>query len=253
MQGSCFLPLLLVASLWLHTADSAGTSCPKSFSVSSGSNTKRSYSLCTSLPELNATLSLTYHPGNGSVDLAFRAKPGSPEGWVAWGINPSGGKMFGTQALIAIRDSNGTIACNTYNVSSTTVVPSPISFSATNLSSEYDNGLMTIFATVLLPSNKTTVKQVWQVGSKATGLDPSRHAMLTANLNSYGYIDLATGKTTSTSPTSSPSPSPSPSPTSSPSPSSPSPPSPSSATMARISVTTLLFLLGFSVTMFYNI
>lgn len=239
MQGSCFLPLLLVASLWLHIADSAGTSCPKSFSVSSGSNTARSYSLCTSLPELTATLSWIYHAGNGSMDLAFRAKPGSPEGWVAWGINPSGGKMFGTQALIAIRDSNGTIACNTYNVNSTKVVPSPISFSATHLSSEYDNGLMTIFATVVLPSNKTMVKQVWQVGSKAKGLDPFPHVMIQANLNSYGYIDLATGKTNSTSPTSSPSPSPS--------------TSTSSATMARISVTTLLFLLGFSVTMFNNI
>lgn len=240
MQGSCFLPLLLVASLWLHIADSADTSCLKSFNVSSGSTTTRSYALCQSLQELGATLSWTYHPGNGSVDLAFRAKPGSNEGWVAWGINPSGGKMVGTQALIAIRQSNGTMACNTYNVSSTkTIVPSPISFPATNLSSEYHNGLMTIFATVVLPSNKTMVKQVWQVGSKASGLHPSKHLFTQGNLQSLGYINLASGNTTSTSPTSSPSPSPS--------------PSKSSTTMARISVTNLLFLLGFSVTMFFNI
>jgi len=238
MQGSCFLPLLLVASLWLHVADSADTSCPKTFTVGSGSTATKAYSLCQSLPQLSATLSWTYHSGNGSVDLAFRAKPGSSTGWVAWGINPSGGGMVGTQALIALRQSNGTMSCNTYNVTSkrATLVPSPISFHATDLSSVYDNGQMTIFAKVVLPSNKSKVKHVWQVGSKAQGLNPSVHDMANGNLNSLGSIDLASANTTSSSSTSSPSPT-----------------STSSASIARISLTTLLFFLGFSVTMFYNI
>lgn len=237
MQGSCFLPLLLLASLWLHIADSADTasSCPTSFNVSSGSTSKRAYTLCQSLPQLSATLSWTYHSGNGSVDLAFRAKPGSSTGWVAWGINPSGGGMVGTQALIALRLPNGTMACNTYNVTSkaAALVPSSISFTATHLSSVYENGMMTIFAKVVLPSNKTKVKQVWQVGSKTQGLDPSIHATANGNLNSLGSIDLASSNTTSTSSGSSA--------------------STSNASIARISLTALLFFLGFSVTMFYYI
>jgi len=237
MQGSCFLPLLLVVFLWLHNiADSADTSCPKTFN----GTTTRAYAQCENLSQLGATLSWTYHPGNGSVDLAFRAKPGSSSGWVAWGINPSGGGMVGTQALLALRQSNGTMACKTYNVTSkkAALVPSAISFPATHLISEYENGLMTIFAKVVLPSNKSKVKHVWQVGSQAQGLDPSIHAMANGNLNSLGSIDLASANASSSS-----------SSTSSASPTA----STSSGSIARISLTTLLFFLGFSATMFYYI
>lgn len=260
MKGMYFhlLSLLLVASLWLHVADSADTSCPKTFSGSPGSNATRNYTQCLNLPQLGATLSWTYYPANGSVDLAFRAKPGSSSGWVAWGINPNAKGMLGTQALIALKQSNGTMACNTYNVTSKSspLVPSPISIPATDLGSEFENGLMTIFAKVVLPSKKSVVNQVWEVGSKAEGLNPSIHAFGNSNLQSFDSIDFSSAKSPSASPSAkSPSPSSStPSNSSSPTSSgSSSSPSSSNGSITRISVrelfTALLFL-GFSVMKF---
>lgn len=235
--SACFLPLLLLASLCLHIADSA-SSCPTKFTASSGStSTTTIYSLCQSLPELSATLSWSYHSRNGSVDLAFRAKPGTSTGWVAWGINPAGKKMVGTQALIALRFPNGTMSCKTYNVTSkqAALVPSAISFSATHLSSMYENGMMTIFATVVLPSNKSKVNQVWQVGNHTKGLDPLIHDTAAANLKSFSSIDLASTKSTTKSS------------------GSPASTSTSNGSIPRISLTALLFFLGFSGSMFYYI
>lgn len=256
MEGFHFLPLLLVAFLCLHVADSADTACPKTFSGSTGNNATRNYTQCVKLPQLGATLSWTYSPANGSVDLAFRAKPGSSSGWVAWGINPNAKGMVGTQALIALKQANGTMACNTYNITSKKppLVPSPISFPATDLSSEFENGLITIFAKVVLPEKKFVVNHVWEVGSKAEGLNPSPHAFENSNLESFGSIDFTTTRSSSPSPSSSPSSSPPSSNSSSPASSgSSSPPNSSNGSITRISVrlsVTGLFFLGFYVMKF---
>ena len=125
--------------------------------------------------------------------FGIQSQAGEPLGMggVAWGINPDAKRMSGTQALIALKQSNGNMACNTYNVISKRppLVPSPISFPATDLSSEFENGLMTIFAKVVLPSKKSVVNHVWEVGSKAEGLNPSVHAFGNSNLESFGSID----------------------------------------------------------------
>eukprot|EP01018_Ginkgo_biloba_P014071 Gb_13627 [translate_table: standard] len=169
--------------------------CPVAFS----SETKI-FSSCKALPQHGATLSWTYHPENGSVDVAFRAKPAASAGWVAWGINPNGTRMIGTQALIAFRHSNGSTIVDTYDVESKSaqLQPSKISLAVANKSAVYENGEITIFATVSLPSNKTTVNQVWQVGSAVEGLSPRVHAFNPANLQSFGSIDLALNSTTPT-------------------------------------------------------
>ncbi|KAH9309730.1 hypothetical protein KI387_037641, partial [Taxus chinensis] len=147
---------------------------------------------CKHLTELGATLSWTYQAESGGIDLAFRAKPPASGGWVAWGINPSGAAMIGTQALLAFRLSNGTMFTGTYNVSSKRAAPtlSPLSFPVTNLSSEYRRGSITIYATLILPSNKTMANQVWQVGATVKGTLPGVHAFEAANLQSVGAIDL---------------------------------------------------------------
>ncbi|GLJ38316.1 hypothetical protein SUGI_0780320 [Cryptomeria japonica] len=170
--------------------------CPRVFNMSSGS-VKMVH--CKHLPQLGATLSWTYHAETGMIDLAFKAKPPSESGWVAWGINPTTLGMVGTQALLAFRQSNGSMSVNKYNVTSKgggspPLVLSSLSFSVSNFSSEYRRGSIIIYASVVLPSNQTLVNQVWQVGPTVSGTQPGAHAFDASNLMSLGQIDLLKGK-----------------------------------------------------------
>uniref|UniRef100_A0A0C9QQ22 Cytochrome b561 and DOMON domain-containing protein n=1 Tax=Wollemia nobilis TaxID=56998 RepID=A0A0C9QQ22_9CONI len=185
--------LLLFALRW----DAA---CAQSCSLTFTGVSKQ-YTQCNTLPELGATLSWTYTPAAGSVDIAFRATPAASAGWVGWGINPTSTGMVGTQALIAFRLTNGSTIVNTYDVGSYAgVTLSSLSFSVTNKSAIYESsGQITIFATLILPSNKTNVNQVWQVGSSVTNMTPAAHAMGTSNKKSSGTVNLELGTSTGTS------------------------------------------------------
>ncbi|XP_057828990.2 cytochrome b561 and DOMON domain-containing protein At5g35735 [Cryptomeria japonica] len=193
MMGRPLFLILGVAVLLFGWDASAQSSCPVTFT---GGEAK-TYQTCNNLQTLGATLAYTYVVENGSLDIAFQAAPAASGGWVAWGINPQGIQMIGTQALIAFRSSNGSTVVGTYNVQSKTAAlnPSSISLTVTNKSAVYESssGKITIFASLVLTSNQTSINQVWQVGSSVTNSTPAVHSTASADLSSLGTLDLRSG------------------------------------------------------------
>jgi len=172
--------------------------CTKSFA------SNRLFSSCQTLQQLNANFAWTYEPGNGTIHMAFTAKPDTSGGWVAWGINPDAAAMGGTRTLIAFKHSNGSVLAQTYNITEANKGsppdPSPIDFKVEDVVAELSNNQITIFATWTLKNNKTTVNHVWNTGGSVIGSVPQKHAFAAANLASKGTIDLESGvATTSTS------------------------------------------------------
>lgn len=171
--------------------------CTTSFS------SNRLFKVCKTLQQLNANFAWTYEPGSGSIRMAFTAQPDSSGGWVAWGINPDAPAMGGTRSLIAFKHSNGSSLVQTYNVTDANkgapLEPSPIDFSVEDISMEFINNKMTIFATWTLKNNKTSVNHVWNTGGKVNGLVPQAHSFAAANLQSKGTIDLESGVATTSS------------------------------------------------------
>ncbi|KAM0890668.1 hypothetical protein ACQ4PT_026882 [Festuca glaucescens] len=131
----------------------------------------RTFLKCNALPVLGASLHWTYHAENGTADIAFRATSGS-NGWVAWGINPTGTRMGGSNVFVASQDASGAVSVittilegtspNLGNVSLSFAVPVPAS-------AEYSAGAYTIYATVALPSNSSSQNTVWQAGPSSGG------------------------------------------------------------------------------------
>lgn len=64
-----------------------------------------------------------------------------------------------------------------------------LSFTVYSKSGELFNETMTIFATLELPGNSTTVNQVWQAGPLSNGV-PAQHATTGDNIKSAGSIDF---------------------------------------------------------------
>ncbi|XP_040377494.1 cytochrome b561 and DOMON domain-containing protein At5g48750-like [Oryza brachyantha] len=185
---SAWLPL--VAVLLLAAAEAA-TDC-RSGKFPPG----RSFRRCSSLPVLGASVYWTYHPGNGTADIAYRA-PQSSGGWVAWGINSQSSGMVGSGVFIASQDGAGAVAALT------TVLES-YSPSLTNGSlgfdvpvppaAEYVGGAYTIYATVALPMNSTVQSMVWQAGPGSTGAIGG-HATSGQNVQSMQSLDFLSGET----------------------------------------------------------
>ncbi|GLJ53609.1 hypothetical protein SUGI_1143620 [Cryptomeria japonica] len=178
---------------WNAAAQTSDSSCPLQFTVGEA----KTYQFCNPLNALGATLSYIHHAENGSLDIAFKATPAASGGWVGWGINPNGLQMIGTQALIAFRLSNGSTVVDTYNVASKTAAlnPSKISITVSSKSAVYESssGKITIFASLALGSNQTSVNQVWQVGSSVSNLSPAIHTTSGANLRSLGTLNIKSG------------------------------------------------------------
>lgn len=204
---------------------------------------KKLYTKCTDLPTLSSSLHWTHDSKTSSLSIAFVAPPAKPDGWIAWAINPKQTGMAGSQALIAFKDSNGSLSVNTYNISSySSIVPGKISFEVSESSAEFSGGSMKIFATVKLPKTMTEVNHVWQVGGTVTEGMPAEHEFQPANLKSMGKLKLPTEKAQSNgtsvgSPSIAPSPSPSASTSPSPSTSTSISPSPSTTTSSASSNT----------------
>ncbi|MQL69646.1 hypothetical protein Taro_001947 [Colocasia esculenta] len=155
------------------------------------------FALCRSLQRLGSTLHWTYHPSNGTVDIAFRA-PQSNTGWVAWGINPQALRMTGTQALVAfVNGSTGRVAPYTTSVTVAPLQPSSITIPATNLQGDFSGGFYTIYATLQLTNNQTRVNQVWQSSTAFSGGFPAGHATTGENVQSLGSLDFLSGESTS--------------------------------------------------------
>ncbi|AET01366.1 putative DOMON domain-containing protein [Medicago truncatula] len=155
----------------------------------------RSYTNCTDLPSLSATLHFSYNTTNHSIAIAFSATPKNKDDWVSWGINPTGGKMVGAQALIAYK-TNGNVGVYTYNLTSFGGINEVKSLSVETwgLSAEESNGVITIFAGVKLPEKSDNVTQVWQVGPVVAG-KPGKHLFEKENLNAFTALSVV-GSTT---------------------------------------------------------
>ncbi|KAF3331024.1 cytochrome b561 and DOMON domain-containing protein [Carex littledalei] len=134
------------------------------------------YSSCTSLSGLSATLHWTYYSTNGTVDVAYRITQ-STSTWVAWGINPTSTGMVGTNAFLAYHDSAGSLQIITSQLSSfsPTIANGSLTFTVYEMSVDYSNGAYTIYATLKLPNNSTTLNTVWQRGTSFSSGLPSGH------------------------------------------------------------------------------
>lgn len=161
------------------------------------SNNSQTYRTCSDLPVLSSSLHWTYDQSTGVANIAFRCSQTSSSQWISWGINPSGLRMVGTQALIAFQNSSGAMVRYTTPLESTspTLQPGNLSFGVPSISAELEGNVMTIFATLQLAAGTTTVNQVWQVGPVSQGA-PSAHSMDTANRQSVGSINLLSGAAT---------------------------------------------------------
>ncbi|KAL8106559.1 cytochrome b561 and DOMON domain-containing protein At3g25290 [Apium graveolens] len=166
------------------------------------------YKNCTDLPTLDSYLHYNYDADESTLSVVFIAPPAKPDGWIAWGINPNGTGMIGTQALIAYKKSDGKMTVKTYNlVSYRQIVQSKLSFDVSDMSAEYSDGVMRIFAKFELPENMTVINQVWQVGAVVNNEIPAKHAFDPVNLNAKAELklDKSAGKNSTGAPNPSPS------------------------------------------------
>ncbi|KAH0655069.1 hypothetical protein KY285_029951 [Solanum tuberosum] len=124
-------------------------------------------------------------------------------GWLAWGLNlgPEP-RMVGTQALIGIKQTNGSFLGNTYNVTQyikigCNLLPTPIDLNVSNLTFGFLGHIQyhIIEATIYLPQTVdiSRIKHVWQVGIVAIGMEPKFHEKTLKNYDSTEIIDLQTG------------------------------------------------------------
>ncbi|PIN17527.1 hypothetical protein CDL12_09805 [Handroanthus impetiginosus] len=169
-MDSVFIITLLFS---VFVISSAKTCSRRAFSLGGA------FKSCTDLPHLGAHLHWTYFPSVRKVSIAYRAKQSS-QGWIAWGINPTSRGMVGSQALVAFRNSNGSMTVYTTSITSynPSMLPSELSFR------------MTIYAMVGPLENGTSVNQVWQAGSSVSSNIPQIHSTSPPNLQSMGKIDF---------------------------------------------------------------
>ncbi|OEL30174.1 Auxin-induced in root cultures protein 12 [Dichanthelium oligosanthes] len=193
-----FALLLLVVALPAAMSACAGEHFPPG----------RTYVTCQDLPYLGAALHWTYNASDPSMSLAFVAAPAAPGGWVAWGINPTGSGMVGSQALVALvgdassSNSSSAPAVRTYNITGYSPLgkaSTPIAFQSTGLAADAGSGgKIRLYATLQLDKGmKKVVNHVWQVGSSVTRGAPDMHAMDPENLASKGKFVLSDGATAS--------------------------------------------------------
>ncbi|KAL8170236.1 hypothetical protein V2J09_022040 [Rumex salicifolius] len=151
----------------------------------------KSFSTCTDLPDLSASLHWTFSASTSTLSMAFTAAPSKSSGWIAWAINPIEASMAGSQALVAFKSSNGSVSVSTYNLQSySKIIQGPISYNVSGIAGEADADSLTIFGDWKLPANTASIYQVWQVGPSVSDGRPDKHDFLPANLNSKGKLDL---------------------------------------------------------------
>ncbi|KAJ9551683.1 hypothetical protein OSB04_015728 [Centaurea solstitialis] len=171
------------------TQSSYAQNC-NSYSFTNNAN----YATCVSLPVQNSHLHWNYHAANGTADVAYR-HTGVSSGWVAWALNLDRAAMVGSQALVALFSANGSVRAYTSAVTgyTTQLEESALSFDVPAIRAESVNGDVVIYATLVLPSGRTSFNQVWQTGPVSNGA-PSAHNLASENRNSVGTVDFATGQ-----------------------------------------------------------
>ncbi|XP_009374883.2 cytochrome b561 and DOMON domain-containing protein At4g17280-like [Pyrus x bretschneideri] len=162
------------------------------------------FTSCNDLPHLNSFLHWTFDQSTGKLQMAYRHTGVSASSWVAWAINPdltsTSSAMPGAQSLVAWPQSSGTPKVYTSPIQgySTKLAEGKLKYEVTDLTAQYlNNDEMIIFATWALPTNSTTILQVWQEGPVSSGA-PGIHSTVAANLNAKGTLNLLSGETAST-------------------------------------------------------
>ncbi|CAL0329546.1 unnamed protein product [Lupinus luteus] len=130
-----------------------------------------SFDHCINLPTFNTTLHYTHTHNQNLLSIAFAIDAPKSNGWVSWGINPTGPKMFGTGAFIAIKE-NGTVKVDEYNLISAQIPykKEKLPYNVSGLSVEEVNGVITILAHLTLPEKAENLSHLWQVGPVAGGV-----------------------------------------------------------------------------------
>ncbi|KAH0464586.1 hypothetical protein IEQ34_007372 [Dendrobium chrysotoxum] len=183
------LAILLLLLLSLSPLCSSQKAC-----TSDTFSQNRLFAFCDSLPALSSNLHWTYHPTNATVDVAYRA-PQTSDGWIAWALNPTGTGMVGAQTIFAFHNSNNVMTTVTSPISSNPVVKnSSLSYKVYSMGSEFVNNMMTIYATIQLPGNKTRVNHVWQASNTFSNGLPSGHPTTGQNVQSTATLDLLSGQ-----------------------------------------------------------
>ncbi|PIN17526.1 putative membrane protein [Handroanthus impetiginosus] len=161
-----------------------------SFTFSNNNN----YVSCSTLPALNSFLHWNYNPSNRTIDVAYRHTGITDSNWVAWSLNPSGGRMVGAQGLVAFLNSSGVPHAYTSPISGygTRLEEGPLSFRVPRLAAERVGDQTIIYATIQLPAGGTIFTHVWQHGD-LNGGRPQQHPTTAEHLRSFGTIDFATG------------------------------------------------------------
>uniref|UniRef100_A0A0D9X6T0 DOMON domain-containing protein n=1 Tax=Leersia perrieri TaxID=77586 RepID=A0A0D9X6T0_9ORYZ len=182
--------LLLVAAM-ATTAKSASSESCASYTFSSN----QQYGSCAALPHLGTTLHYNYTAATNTVAVAFRA-PQTAKGWVAWGINPTGSGMVGTQAVVAFHGSNGSLIAYPTVLDSYAPSMAPAADAApiTGVSAEENAKAkeVVVYATVALPAGKgSKFNHVWQQGGSVSGDVPAAHPTSGDNVLSVGTIDFS--------------------------------------------------------------
>lgn len=162
------------------------------------------YASCADLPRLGATLHYNYTAATNTVAVAFRAPQAKgDDGWVAWGINPSGRSgMVGTQAVVAFQHSNGSLVAyptvlDSYSPSMAPAAPGDLAFPVSDAAAEYDadGKEMVVYATLALPAagkkQGSKFTHVWQQGTAVVNDVPAAHPTSGDNILSTATIDFS--------------------------------------------------------------
>lgn len=165
--------------------------------------TNKIFTSCSDLPYLNSFLHWTFEQSTGKLQMAYRHTGITTSNWVAWAINPNlnseSSAMLGAQSLVAFQQSNGTTRVYKSPISSyqTNLAEGNLDYVVSDLSAEYlNNDEMIIFATWTLPTNSTTILQVWQQGPVSSD-SPSVHPTVAPNTNAKQTLNLLSGQTAS--------------------------------------------------------
>jgi hypothetical protein len=149
---------------------------------------------------LGASFAWTLINATNTIDFAFTEDLQDTSGWVAWGINPTGIYMPGTQALAAFSNSSGVVV-KEYNVTQAVfngqanLMPGPVSLNYTDISAVLSGTTMTIFGTLALGAGKaTSLNHVWNRGPSVNSNSTlAPHPVSNDNIQGFSTIDMSSG------------------------------------------------------------
>ncbi|XP_020202401.1 cytochrome b561 and DOMON domain-containing protein At5g47530 [Cajanus cajan] len=197
-SGENMLVLFVTLLTAMIVRGSTETEACKCNSYSFPNNVK--YAACKDLAVLESSLHWNYHPSSGTVDVAFNKANAKDSSWIAWAINPTSKGMVGSQAFVALYNSDGSIKAYTSPITSyaTLLKEGLLTFPVYTVSASYANGHLIIFATFQLPSNTTLINHAWQQGLLSDHATLLPHSFSSPNLHSFGALDFLSGKVSET-------------------------------------------------------